>query len=68
MVALLLGLLVIAIGVNGVRVGKVLARSIRAPAYFFREREPVAFWVVVCLWIALGAFIVTVVLLRNVSV
>ena len=67
-IALVLGLLAISIGVNGVRIGTVLTKSIRAPAYFSRDSEPVAFWIVVCLWIALGTFIVAVVLLRKVPV
>jgi drug/metabolite transporter (DMT)-like permease len=33
------------------------------PPYFFRDKEPVAFWMTACLWIAVGVFIVAAVLL-----
>jgi hypothetical protein len=68
MVALLFGLIAIGLGANGVRVGKVLTKAIRPPwpGYFFRNKEPVAFWMTVGLWIALGTFIVAAVLLPNV--
>ena len=35
----------IGIGVNGVRIGKVLVRSVRPPwpGHFYREQEPLAF-------------------------
>jgi hypothetical protein len=64
-IGLLLGLLVIGLGVNGVRIGKVFVKSIRTPAYFSRDKEPVAFWMTVCLWITLGALVVAAVLLRK---
>jgi hypothetical protein len=64
-ISLLFGLIAIALGVNGVCIGKVLTKTIRPPwpAYFFRDKEPVAFWMTACLWIAVGAFIVAAVLL-----
>jgi hypothetical protein len=64
-IGLLFGLIAITLGVNGVRIGKVLTKTIRPPwpGYFFREKEPVAFWITVCLWISVGAFIVAVVVL-----
>jgi hypothetical protein len=67
-VALLFGTIAIGLGANGVRVGKVLTKTIRPPwpGYFFRKKEPVAFWITICLWIALGTFIVASVLLPNV--
>jgi hypothetical protein len=65
LIALLLGLLVIGIGVNGIRIGKVLVKSVRAPAYFSRRKEPVAFWLMVSGWIGFGTFIVCTVLFRK---
>jgi hypothetical protein len=63
-IAILFGLIAVGLGVNGARIGKVLTKTIRPPwpGYFFRDKEPVAFWMMVCLWIALGAFILAVVL------
>jgi hypothetical protein len=69
-IALLLGFVVIAFGVNGIRVGKVVVRSVRPPwpGYFHRDKEPVAFWTTVSLWICLGTFIVAGVLVSRVLV
>ena len=59
----------IGLGVNGVRIGKVLVRTVRPPwpGHFYREKEPLAFWITVCLWIALGTFIVSTVLVTKAS-
>ena len=67
-IAIVLGIIVIGLGVNGVRLGKVLVRTVRPPwpGYFYREKEPLAFWITVCLWITLGTFIVSAVLLAKV--
>jgi hypothetical protein len=67
LIALLIGLTILAIGLNGIRVGKVLVRSVRPPwpGYFLREKEPIAFWVTVCLWIALGTFVVAASILQK---
>jgi hypothetical protein len=69
-IAIVLGLIVIGLGINGVRIGKVLVKTARPPwpGYFHREKEPVAFWITVGLWIGLGAFIVSAVLLAKVPV
>ena len=69
-VAVLFGLIAIGFGINGARIGKVLTKTIRPPwpGHFFRDKEPVAFWMTVCLWLALGAFILTAVLLHKVFV
>ena len=62
-IALLLGLLVLGLGVNGIRIGKVLTKSVRAsPAYFFRDKNPIFFWIHVVVWIALGIFMIACVL------
>lgn len=65
-----IGIIIIGLGVNGIRIGKVLIRSVRPPwpGYFFREKEPLTFWITACLWIALGTFIVSAVLLTRVPV
>jgi hypothetical protein len=64
-IGLLLGLVAIAFGVNGVRIGKVLTKTMRAPwpGYFFRDKEPVAFWMTVGIWIGVGILIFAAVLI-----
>jgi hypothetical protein len=66
-IAIVLGVLVIGLGVNGVRIGKVVVRTVRPPwpGYLYRDKEPMAFWIVVSLWITLGTFIITGVLLAK---
>jgi hypothetical protein len=67
-IAILLGVMMIGFGVNGLRIGKVLTKTVRPPwpGYTYRDKEPVAFWVTVCIWIALGTLGITIVLLTKV--
>lgn len=70
-IALLFGIIMICLGVNGVRIGKVLTKAgwrTSWPAYFHRDKEPAAFWITVCIWIALGTFIIGAALARKASV
>jgi len=66
-IALVFGLTVMGLGFSAVRIGKVRTKTVRPPwpGYFYREKEPVAFWMTVFLWIALGAFIVVTVFLAK---
>ena len=69
-IGLLIGLIMIGLGVNGVFLGKVLTRRGRGrrPTYFFRDKEPAWFWITVCLWIGVGSFVAAVVLFPKVPV
>lgn len=59
-----LGLVVIGVGLYGVRSGKVLrgGRVASSRGFIFRDQEPITFWAVVCIWTALGTYIVVLVL------
>jgi len=62
-IGLLLGLLALGLGVNGIRIGKVLTKSIWTfPAYLSRQKNPIFFWIHVVIWIALGIFVIACVL------
>jgi hypothetical protein len=69
-IGLLIGFIMIGLGVNGVLFGKVLTRRGRGsrPTYFSRDKEPIWFWITVCLWIGVGSFVAAVVLFPKVPV